>query len=488
MELKDVSKRLEIIKLSISIHDTDTIELQSKYLKKLNNLKINEILSLLYSKNYRQALYLIKKFKEDNNIEDIEESPIIQEEKEYVLNVDDMLKMSPIAKETINQFKESTYSADDLEAFSKNIATRRTEEDTKVAVVKEAEVIELPEEDDEDEPVELKYATKPLKEETQEEKESKEVEEALKDANKDTPLDEISSKVIKKETKKKRTQVISSYKTLRSKFAKKDATNQNEEEQQNSKQKKQEAKKEKVSLLDKLKSSKKKEKKEEEKDSKPKQQGPKEPKDDNKESKESVKEEPKKAKEDTAAIATEPKNDMYPPIPHLEEKFRQAFVLYPPLKESEIWVEEVAKLLKHITNNSYTDLEINDFMKEYNKYIEKQDIMRASQLLLLASCTDAKYPQFMLARELFRGKVLKRNIKKSFELMRALANQGYPDAICDLGQFYEYGIGMPEDKKVALKLYEKAFELGLQRATKHINRVKESQSGGFLGVFKKLIK
>jgi len=450
MELKDISKRLEIIKLSISVNDNDTIELQSNYLKTLNNLKLNEIVSLLESKNYRQALYLIKKFKEDNNLTLEEETPIVNEEKEYVLNVDDMLKMSPIAQETINQFRESSYSLDDLEAFSKNITARREE------VAKDEpdtqEVLELPEESEEIETT-LTYSQETTPKE-------KSLNEAIEDVNKDTPLDEISSAVTKKEDKdkKKRTKVISSYKTLRAKFAKKEQTDETQEKNKQSN-----------GFLNRVKSAKKIK--------------------ETKEKKENTTLKPTNEKESlkTEQPQNSVKNNIYPPIPHIEKKFRQAFVLYPPIKESEIWVEEVAKFLKYIASNSYTDNELSKFMDEYQHYLDKGDIARASQFLLLAGSTDAKYPQFLLARELFKGKILRRNIKKSYEIMSTLANSGYPDAICDLGQFYEYGIGMPENKKTALKLYEKAFELGLQRATKHINRVKESQ-GGLFSALKKLIK
>ena len=450
MELKDISKRLEIIKLSISVNDNDTIKLQSDYLKSLNNLKLNEIVSLLESKNYRQALYLIKKFKEDNNLILEEESPIINEEKEYVLNVDDMLKMSPIAKESISQYRESNYSADDIEAFSKNISARREEEPIDIA---QKEVLELPEES-EDENITLTYAK-------QEHKKEESLNQAIEDVNKDTPLDEISSAVTKKSEKKKRTKVISSYKTLRSKFAKKDNNSEAEGKE----------KKGDKGFLSRVKNI-----------TKNNETTAKEP---------NIEENPTKTKKNEdkkiESVEQSTKNDIYPPIPHIEKKFRQAFVLYPPIKESEIWVEEVAKFLKYIANNSYTDTDLAKFMDEYQHYIDKGDIARASQFLLLAGSTDAKYPQFMLARELFKGKILRRNIKKSYEIMSKLANSGYPDAICDLGQFYEYGIGMPENKKTALKLYEKAFELGLQRATKHINRVKESQ-GGLFSALKKLIK
>jgi len=457
MELKNISRRLEIIKLSISVNDIKTINLQSEYLKKLNNIKLNEIITLLENKNYRQALYLIKKFKEDNNLILEEETPIEPQEPEYVLNVDDMLKMSPIAKESIRQFKESTYSVDDIEAFSKNISARV--EELPVETI-EKEVLELPEEEDATPDINnLTYAQKePIKEDTSEQKK---LNNAIKDANQDTPLDEISSQVMnKRENKKKRKQVVSSYKTLRAKFAKKDKNEDNKSEPINKK----------TNILNKVKKIKKTE---------PEKTDSAQDSNDTSLPNEQTSQQP--------INTQEKKNEIYPPIPHIENKFRRAFIEYPPKKESEIWVEDVAKFLKYISTNSYTDNDIYKFLDEYKHYLDNNDIARASQFLLLAGSTDAKYPQFLLARELFKGTILKRNIKKSYQIMSHLANEGYPDAICDLGQFYEYGIGMPENKKTALKLYEKAFELGLQRATKHINRIKESQTG-ILSAFKRILK
>ncbi len=126
-------------------------------------------------------------------------------------------------------------------------------------------------------------------------------------------------------------------------------------------------------------------------------------------------------------------------------------------------------------------------MDDYYLYLDKGDIAKAAQILLLAASTDANFAKFILARELFSGKVIVRDIKKSFELMKSLANEFYPDAVCDLAQFYEYGIGVPKDKNVALKLYEKAFQLGVNRATKHINRLKES-NGLLSSIFKLKLK
>jgi len=449
MELKEISKRLEIIKLSISVNDSETIKVQSNYLKSLNSINLNEISSLLENRNYRQALYLIKKFKEDNNLT-LVDSSFANDETENVLNIDDMLKMGPINQETINYYKESSYTQDDIAAFSQNISSRK--ENSGNAPTEE-EIIELPPEEE---------ITTPSKEETKEtnltyakEKEESQkptqLNKAIADANNDTPLDEISSQVLNKKEEAKRTQVISKYKTLRSKFAKKE-------------KKQEETKKPKTSFASKMKNLAAKKKKPEIK-------------------KETIKEE----QEELNKPNRPEKNDIYPPIPHIENKYRQAFILYPPIKESEVWVEEVAKFLRYIASNSYTDLDLNKFFDEYKHYLDNGDIARASQFILLAGCTDSRYSQFLVARELFKGKLLKRNIKKSYDLMSKLANSGYADAICDLGQFYEYGIGIPENKKTALKLYEKAFELGLQRATKHINRIKETQSGIF-STIKNLIK
>ncbi|HGZ71304.1 MAG TPA: sel1 repeat family protein, partial [Nitratifractor sp.] len=165
-------------------------------------------------------------------------------------------------------------------------------------------------------------------------------------------------------------------------------------------------------------------------------------------------------------------------------KYRQFFKIYPPIKESDVWVEVVIKFLKNIAKSSYTQKDIESFLEEYDYFAGKNDLARAAQVILLAGASDSKLAQFRLARELFNGKVLQRNLQASFEIIKRLSTDFYPEAVCDLAQFYEYGLGVPKDKKVALKLYEKAFEVGSVRASKHINRLKES--GGFLSSILKL--
>ncbi|NPA28087.1 MAG: sel1 repeat family protein, partial [Epsilonproteobacteria bacterium] len=350
-----------------------------------------------------------------------------------VLSVDDMLKMSPIAKETIKEFRASTYTKEDIQNFARNLQIQNPHEDEE-APIKEEEptqekmidkIVKENQEPQEANSVEIK-SHEEIKEEV------KEINDTLESAKKDTTLDEASRKIEIKD-KEKRTKVISKYKTLRAKFAKKESPSKEEKSPTPQKS---------SFKFDKVKSSQEESKKE------------------------------------------EVNIEIYPPIPHIENKYRQAFILYPPIKESDIWVEDVVRMLKKMAAQNYNEDDIRALFDEYEHFLDKGDLAKASQFLLLAASSDSKYAQFVLARELFKGKVLKRNIKKSFELMTKLANEGFPDAICDLGQFYEYGIGTAQDKKVALKLYEKALELGVQRATKHINRIKES--GSLLSSLKKI--
>ncbi len=417
MDRNEVLKRLEIVKLAIDIKDNDVILLQSVYFNTTNDKELNEIASLLNKGSYKQAQYLIKKYLESQeDVVDIDFS----EDTQRVLNVEDMLKMSPIAKETIREFKRSGYTKEDLEAFAKNIQIPPKDEYEKVDVDKyiKENIMESTQKTTD----EIKEDKSPSKTIIKEDKPPKQ-EDTFKNVDSNTPLDEISKEVLKDDTKKKRTKVLSSYKTLRAKFGRKEQKEQAEEK--------------------KIESS-------------------------------------NETKRTTEEIQTVNEN-IYPPIAHLTEMYREYFVLYPPVKESEIWLEDIAKTIDKLSHNSYSDKDIEQIYNEYEYYLEKGDIAKAAQFLLLLATTDSKYSKFILARELFKGKVLKRDIQKSYNLMVELAKEGYANAICDLGQFYEYGIVVNEDKKRALKLYEKAFELGVNRATKHINRIKENSS-----LFKKL--
>ncbi len=428
MEAKEILIRLEIIKLAIGIGDRDTIVIQNNVLKNLNDIRLNEVISLLDGKNYRQALYLIKDYISKSDIK-IDFNIFDTSEEERILGVEDMLKMSPLARETIKDYKKSSYTDDDLEGFAKNIEKPISYDQENISDTEHDKVSNNVKEIETKESIEVK----------------ENIEKALKQADKDTPLDEINSKVVGNHSvKESRKTALSKYKTLRDKFARKDkkSIDKSEKTSKDSLKNSQEIEKgsEKEKHIEKISSANNKEKTS------------------------------KKIEEDIS------NNEIYAPIPHIEHKFRQAFILYPPIKENDIWVEEAIKFLKFTSKNSFTENDVRVLLNEFDFYVERNDIAKAAQILLLASTTESKYAQFLLARELFSGRVLRRDLKKSFLLMKSLANVFYPEAVCDLGQFYEYGIGVPKDRKVAIRLYEKAFELGVSRATKHINRLKESNS------------
>ncbi len=461
MQKEETQIRLEIIKLAIGIRDDDTIILQTTHLKSLNNNNIDEIILMLSKKNYKQALYLIKNYLADNAFEEMI-TPDINDNGEKVLGIEDMLRMSPLAKETIKDYKAHAYTQDDLEAFAKNIempVTKSYEKTPKIDdYVKTFNKIqeEAPE-------VAPEIKEEPLENPT-------ELDTAVQNADKDTPLDEISAEVLGKKNKKEKTKrVVSKYKTLKSKFAKKDKNTKNEEKE---KKKSSVAK----TMLNKAKGF----------GDKLSVNGIKKTSSSNEEKTSNIKRENISSNEKVEKnSAVSEKNEIYSPIPNIEQKFRQSFVIFPPIKQSDIWVKEVVDFLKKAAYESYSDYDVQKLLDEYSFYLEKNDISKAAQVLLLAASTDSKFAQFLLARELFSGKVLKRDLTKSFKLMKSLANKFYPDAVCDLAQFYEYGITVPKNKKIALRLYEKAFELGVDRATKHINRIKESK-GIFSSILNKL--
>ncbi|MGC9351725.1 MAG: hypothetical protein ACP5D3_07025, partial [Sulfurovum sp.] len=63
-----------------------------------------------------------------------------------------------------------------------------------------------------------------------------------------------------------------------------------------------------------------------------------------------------------------------------------------------------------------------------------------------------------------------------FHRIEQLAKAEYPEAICDLAQFYEHGIGTKKNKKNAKSLYKKAMHFGIKRAQKHYERL--NKEGG----------
>jgi hypothetical protein len=182
---------------------------------------------------------------------------------------------------------------------------------------------------------------------------------------------------------------------------------------------------------------------------------------------------------ETSSVQTEePKITHYDPIPYIDQKLKTMQTQYPPIEEPDGSYPAVDAWLIKISNDGYTEKEVEETIAFIQKLMEKGELAEAAQLLLISAATQSKYAQFMLARSLFKGDLLQRNLPEAFTLINRLAmDDDYPEAICDLGQMYESGIGIDRDRKRAEELYKEAMELGIKRAAAHYERVHHANKG-----------
>jgi len=181
-------------------------------------------------------------------------------------------------------------------------------------------------------------------------------------------------------------------------------------------------------------------------------------------------------KEDIKEIQTPQK---YNPIPDIAQKLIAMKYKYPLIQKVHEKFDTVDSLLNKIANDGYSETEIEEMISYIKKLIEKSKYTESAQLLLVCAATESQFAQFMLARELYTGSVLTKNIPEAFTLMNTLAIKDYPEALCDLGQFYENGIGTTPDLLKAEGLYKEALHLGIKRAKKHYNRLRKLNKGFF---------
>ena len=176
-------------------------------------------------------------------------------------------------------------------------------------------------------------------------------------------------------------------------------------------------------------------------------------------------------------------NIQYKAIPYIDQKFKNMHVQYPPVVEAEETFPSVDAWLIQISTKGYSEENIEEILQYIdNLGDDRKD--EASELLLASAATESKYAQFRLARALYQGILLQKNPAESFTLINRLANyDDYPEAICDLAQFYENGIGIDKDKKKATELYKEAMEMGIQRASAHYERM--TQGKKLFSFFKK---
>ncbi len=172
----------------------------------------------------------------------------------------------------------------------------------------------------------------------------------------------------------------------------------------------------------------------------------------------------------------------YKPIPYIEQKLQNIYAQFPPKEEMPEDFSFVSHWLQQISTEGYSQEDIEAMFATINEQRHTNQ-SHAVLLLLLAGATESKFAQFMLARELYKGELLKKNIPEAVAHIYRLAMDDYPEALCDLAQFYEHGIGKEKNKEQALSLYKEAMDCGVQRAGAHYERLKKKNKRLF-GMFK----
>ena len=181
-----------------------------------------------------------------------------------------------------------------------------------------------------------------------------------------------------------------------------------------------------------------------------------------------------------AQSTQESKKDLtYKAISYIDQKLKNMQVQYPLVQPTNVSFKRVDTWLETIANSGYTEEEVVATFQTIDE-IQTENNEEAALLLLTSAATESKYAQFRLARALYKGELLEQNVAEAFTLINRLAvNEDYPEAICDLGQFYEHGIGIDKDRNKALTLYEEAMQAGIQRAGSHVERLTKQNKGLF---------
>ncbi len=169
----------------------------------------------------------------------------------------------------------------------------------------------------------------------------------------------------------------------------------------------------------------------------------------------------------------------YKAIPYIAQKLINMKKQYPAIEKTYEKFDSVENFLRKISQEGYSEKEIEETLTYIRKLSEETKETEAVQLLLVCAATESKFAQFMLARELYKGVLLTKNIPEAFTHIHILAMEEYPEALCDLAQFYENGIGISKDKKKAEQFYKEAMEFGIKRAEKHYTRLKKQNRGFF---------
>jgi hypothetical protein len=169
----------------------------------------------------------------------------------------------------------------------------------------------------------------------------------------------------------------------------------------------------------------------------------------------------------------------YKAIPYIAQKLISMKKQFPPVEHTYEKFDTVENLLRKIAQEGYTEDEIEETLGYIRELTENGQVNEAAQLLLVCAATESKFAQFMLGRELYKGVLVEQNIPDAFERIYSLAMEDYPEALCDLAQFYEHGINVDQDKRKAEHFFKEAADLGIKRAQQHYERLGKQNRGFF---------
>ena len=170
-----------------------------------------------------------------------------------------------------------------------------------------------------------------------------------------------------------------------------------------------------------------------------------------------------------------PDEPRYEAFAYMGQKFRNMLHQFPqkiPYEEG-VYIE-AQRFIDRVSTEDYTESQVEAMIARYQELKAEGHLAEAAQVLIAAATTESTFAQFMLARELFKGEVLKADHAEAFTQINRMAEEDYPEAICDLGQLYEHGIGIDKNKRHALLLYEEAAAMGIERARQHYERLRST--------------
>ncbi len=171
-----------------------------------------------------------------------------------------------------------------------------------------------------------------------------------------------------------------------------------------------------------------------------------------------------------------------PPIKNILDKFQE--ILYENNGRAPYALEKsVIAWMNKIGNSGFKESEILKISDYIQSLKENDKINEAMQLTVVCAATESNLGNLILAREIFKGDIFKEDAQKAFRLTKAIALKNSPDALCDLGQYCEYGKGTKKSIEHALIFYKKAYDMGLDRAGILYERLK-NKKGFFSFLFK----